>query len=200
LSTNVQIPNHQSSTAGPALATHRVRLRPVRDADLPFLYGLMTAPEAGARVRFAGATPSPAQVASSLWEDVLAQFIIATAAGQAIGLFVISSPNFRDGYAYFSVLGMPGATGRGTVAEGGMLGVHYAFSTWPFRKLYMEASETSYGAFGSGLGRLFAEEGRLRNHAYFDGRYQDLRILAVYRETWARLAPRYLRSNGHDAS
>jgi RimJ/RimL family protein N-acetyltransferase len=177
------------------MSTLRVRLRPVRDADLQFLYGLMTAPESGARVRFAGATPSPAQVASTLWEDVLAQFIIETVSGQVIGLFVISSPNFRDGFAYFSVLGLPGAIGRGRVAEGGLLGVHYAFSTWPFRKLYMEASETSYGAFESGLGRFFAEEGRLRQHAYFDGRYQDLRILAVYRETWVRLAPRYLKQS-----
>ena len=196
MSPDVQLADHQPATSGPQLTMRRVRLRPVRDADLPFLYGLMTAPESGARVRFAGATPSPAQVAASLWEDVLAQFIIETTTGRALGLFVLSSPNFRDGYAYLSVLGMPGATGRGSVAIGGMLGVHYAFSTWPFRKFYMEASETSYAAFGSGLGRLFAEEGRLRNHAYFDGRYQDLRILAVYRETWARLAPRYLKSNG----
>lgn len=193
MSTDTRVPQSVAGPPGTPLATRRVRLRPVRDADLPFLYALMTAPESGARVRFAGATPSPSQVAATLWEDVLAQFVIESASGEAIGLFVVSSPNFRDGYAYFSVLGRPDMLGRGRVAEGGMLGVHYAFSTWPFRKLYMESSETSYAAFGSGLGRFFAEEGRLRQHAYFDGRYQDLRILAVYRETWAALAPRYLK-------
>ena len=46
--------------------TTRVRLRPISDRDRVFLYELMTAPDAGGRVRFGGATPSPDKVATSL--------------------------------------------------------------------------------------------------------------------------------------
>ena len=43
----------------------------------------------------------------------------------------------------------------------------------------------SYRAFKSGLGRFFVEEGRLKEHSFWNGRFMDLLILAVYRETWA---------------
>jgi hypothetical protein len=120
-----------------------VRLRTIRDEDFPFLYGLMTSPHSGGRVRFAGATPSPDAVASSLWDSVLAQFVVeGIASGQRLGVVAITSANFRDGYAYLSALGSPGVLGVGIIAEGAILGANYAFATWPFRKLYMEAVST----------------------------------------------------------
>ena len=121
------------------------------------------------------------------WEGVLAQFIIEGAGTRKpLGLVAVTSPNFRDGFAYVSALGPPESQGLGLIAEGVLLGFHYAFSTWPFRKIYMEATEESYRAFKSGLGRFFVEEGRLKQHAFWNGRFMDLLILAVYRETWAR--------------
>jgi RimJ/RimL family protein N-acetyltransferase len=175
-----------SPSAAPAvLRTRRVRLRPIAEQDLVFLYGLMTSPHAGGRVRYAGATPSPEKVTASLWESVLAQFIIeGTGARALLGVVAITSPNFRDGYAYLSAIGTPEAQGSGLIAEGALLGYNYGFTTWPFRKIYMEATEDSYAAFRSGLGRYFREEGRLRQHAFWNGRYVDVLILAVYRQTW----------------
>jgi RimJ/RimL family protein N-acetyltransferase len=185
----------------PRMNTSRVRLRPIAERDRSFLYELMTAPDAGGRVRFGGATPSPDKVASSLWESVLAQFLIESAtAEEPLGLLAITSPNFREGFAYISALGMAEAQGTGLIAEGVLLGFHYAFSTWPFRKIYMEAGEDSYDAFQSGLGQFFVEEGRLRQHMYWNTRWRDVFILAVYRETWERLVPQMLgriaRSSG----
>lgn len=157
----------------------------------------MTSPEAGGRVRFGGGTVSPDKLAASLWEGVLAQFVVEGLQSQEpLGLVAITSPNFRDGFAYVSALGTTAAQGSGLVLEGVLLGFHYAFSTWPFRKIYMEATEGSFQAFKSGLGDLFAEEGRLRAHTFWNGRYLDLVILAVYRDTWARCAPGYLRRLG----
>jgi RimJ/RimL family protein N-acetyltransferase len=174
----------------PLMSTARVRLRHIDERDRVFLYDLMTSPEAGGRVRFGGATPSPDKVASSLWESVLAQFVIESVpAGEPLGLLAITSPNFRDGFAYVSALGVPAVQGTGLIAEGVLLGFHYAFSTWPFRKIYMETGEDSYDNFRSGLGEFFAEEGRLRQHVFWNGRWRDVFILAVYRDTWTRLAP-----------
>ena len=174
----------------PRMSTARVRLRPIDERDRVFLYDLMTSPEAGGRVRFGGATPSPDKVASSLWESVLAQFVIeGVPSAEPLGLLAITSPNFRDGFAYVSALGVPAVQGTGVIAEGVLLGFHYAFSTWPFRKIYMETGEDSYDSFRSGLGEFFAEEGRLRQHVFWNGRWRDVFILAVYRDTWTRLAP-----------
>lgn len=172
------------------LRSHRVRLRTIADGDSGFLYELMSSPHAGGRVRFAGATPSPEQIASTLWDNVLAQFIVESATShEPLGLVAITSPNFRDGWAYLSAVGTPAAQGSGLVAEGVMLAFDHAFRSWPFRKIYMEVSETSYPAFRSGLGRFFVEEGLLREHAFWDGRYTDLHILSVPRSTWAAQAP-----------
>ena len=172
------------------LRARRVRLRPLADADSAFLYELMSSPAAGGRVRFAGATPSPDQIAATLWDSVLAQFVVeSTSSGDPLGLVALTSPNFRDGWCYLSAVGLPSAQGSGLVAEGVLLGFDHAFRTWPFRKIYMEVSGTSYPAFRSGLGRFFVEEGRLTRHAFWDGEYVDLHILAVARETWAELAP-----------
>ena len=172
------------------LRSHRVRLRTITDADSTFLYELMSSPQAGGRVRFAGATPSPEQIAATLWDNVLAQFVVeSVSARRPLGLVAITSPNFRDGWAYLSAVGTPDAQGSGLVAEGVLLAFDHAFRSWPFRKIYMEVSETSYPAFRSGLGKFFVEEGLLREHAFWDGRYTDLHILSVPRATWLEKAP-----------
>jgi RimJ/RimL family protein N-acetyltransferase len=172
------------------MSSRRVRLRPLMEKDSAFVYQLMISERSGGRVRFGGAVPSPEKVAATLWESVLAQFVIdSSGSGEPVGLVAITSPNFRDGFAYLSALGSDTALGHGMVAEGVFLAFNYAFLTWPFRKIYMEASEESYKAFYSGLGRLFTEEGRLKQHTFWNGRYMDLAIFAVYRETWARLSP-----------
>jgi RimJ/RimL family protein N-acetyltransferase len=187
--------HHEPRTSDSALSmcSRRVRLRPLMKRDSEFVYQLMISQRSGGRVRFGGATPSPEKVAGSLWESVLAQFLIeGCSSGEPLGLVAITSPNFRDGFAYLSALGTDTAQGHGMIAEGAFLAFHYAFMTWPFRKIYMEASEESYTAFYSGLDRFFTEEGRLKQHTFWNGRYMDLAILAVYRQTWERLSREYL--------
>lgn len=166
-------------------------MRPIGEQDRRFVYDLMVAPEAGGRVRFGGATPSPEKVAASLWDSVLAQFVVETRGdGRPLGLVAITSPDFRNGFAYVAALARPETQGSGLVAEAALLMVNYGFQTWPLRKLYMEATEDSLRAFGGGAEGLFREEGRLVDHVFWNGRYVDMVILAVYRETWSGLAPR----------
>lgn len=175
------------------MTSRRVRLRPIAERDRAFLYELMTSPDSGGRVRFGGATPSPEKVAATLWDSVLAQFVIeGVDSSEPLGLVAITSANFRDGVAYVSALGLPVAQGRGLIAEGALLAFHYAFLTWPLRKIYMETTEDSLRRFESGLGPFFAEEGRLREHTFWNGRYIDVVIVAVYRSTWEQKAGAYL--------
>jgi hypothetical protein len=135
-------PGQHRHPAHPPLNSHRVRLRPIAERDRGFLYELMCAPDAGGRVRYGGATPSPEQVAASLWENVLAQFVVEGAeSATPIGLVAVTTPMFRDGHAYLSAVGTPRAQGSGLVLEAVLLLCNYAFSTWPLRKLYLEATE-----------------------------------------------------------
>jgi RimJ/RimL family protein N-acetyltransferase len=57
----------------------------------------------------------------------------------------------------------------------------------------MEASEVSYQFFKSATARYFVEEGRLKDHFFWNGEYVDLIILAMYRETWQQYASPILR-------
>jgi RimJ/RimL family protein N-acetyltransferase len=173
------------------LSTKHVRLRTIAERDSAFIYQLMISDRSGGRVRFGGATPSPEQVSASLWESVLAQFVIeGVASGRPLGLTAITTPNFRDGFAYFSVLGSDEAQGHGMVVEGAFLTLQYVFATWPFRKIYMEATEESFQAFYSGLDRFFIEEGCLKQHTFWNGRYMDMAIFAIYRDDWNRYSPK----------
>lgn len=180
--------------ATPPLASRRVQLRPIHEHDAHFIYELMSSPAAGGRVRFGGSTPSPDKVAATLWDSVLAQFIVTRRpSGQQIGLVAITSPDFRNGFAYVSAVGEAQWQGSGLIVEAAFLAFHYAFNTWPFRKIYMEATDDSFQAFKGGAGELFQEEGRLLDHVFWNGRYVDMVIVAVYRETWERLVPRFTR-------
>jgi len=184
-------PRAGADAVPPLMASRRVRLRPIHEKDRGFLYQLMTSPEAGGRVRFGGSTPSPEKVIASLWDSVLAQFIVESAgSGRQVGLVAVTSPDFRNGFAYVSALATPDTQGSGLLAEAALLAFHYAFNTWPFRKIYMEATDDSFQAFKGGLDGLFSEEGRLADHVFWGGRYVDMVIVAVYRRTWERLKPR----------
>ena len=178
--------------ATPLLGTRHVRIRPITERDSAFIYQLMISDRSGGRVRFGGATPSPQQVSASLWDSVLAQFLVeGVHSCRPLGLTAITTPNFRDGFAYFSALGSDDAQGHGMMSEGVFLTLGYAFTTWPFRKIYMEATEESYKAFYSGLDRFFAEEGRLKQHTFWNGRYMDLAVLAIYRDKWDLFSPEF---------
>jgi RimJ/RimL family protein N-acetyltransferase len=174
----------------PLPGTRHVRIRTITERDSGFIYQLMTSDRSGGRVRFGGATPSPQQVSSSLWESVLAQFVVeGVQSGRPLGLTAITTPNFRDGFAYFSALASDDAQGHGLMFEGVFLTFEYAFATWPFRKIYLEATEESYKTFYSGLDRFFTEEGRLKQHTFWNGRYMDLAVFAVYRDKWELFSP-----------
>ena len=68
--------------------------------------------------------------------------------------------------------------------EGVALLVSYLFETFDLRKVYAETLESNFAQFALGEGHIFDVEGRLREHEYVHGRYQDLVLLAVFRDSW----------------
>lgn len=175
----------------------RVGLRPLATRDYEFVYDLYTEPAIASRInRFGGSVPSPDQVMARLWENVLSQSVIVGASsGRRIGLAVVASPDFRNRFAYFSVLSSPEAFGTGLALEGAALAIDSAFDTWDFRKIYCEVAEMNVAQFAR-IGRYMQLEARFRHHAFANDMYQDVFVHAIYREQWrALVTPRLRRAS-----
>lgn len=166
----------------PVLYGRRVALRPVVPADYEFLFTLSTSPEITYRWRTRGHTPSPENFQSMLWDGVLCQFIIERATdGEPLGLITAYNADFRNQTAYLAVLAKERPGNPLWTLDALILFLNYLFLTWNFRKIYAETSELSSWTFASGAGRYFQVEGTLREHEYYDGRYWDAYLLAIWR-------------------
>jgi RimJ/RimL family protein N-acetyltransferase len=173
-----------ASLTAPRLRGHTVQIRPVEARDYDFLFRLYTGGEHLVRYRLRGVTPSADSFVRFLWEQVLAQFIVETREGRPVGLVSSFEADFRHRYVRIAACSTPEFEATGLVLEGVALLVSYLFATFDFRKIYAESLEANYTQFALGEGRLFEVEGRLKEHEYVDGRYQDFVLMAIYREAW----------------
>ena len=141
--------------------------------------------ELAVRWRFRGSTPGPEQWVQSLWQSVLAQYIVVPLSEPSpAGLVIIYQANFQDGYAYLAAESFSGASPSPVMMFGAALFIDYVFRTWNFHKLYLEVAEYNLPQFRAGIGRMFELEGRFREHLWYDGRRWDQVHLALYRDTW----------------
>jgi RimJ/RimL family protein N-acetyltransferase len=173
-----------ASLAAPRLGGHTVTIRPVEARDFDFLFRLFTTGDHLVRYRLRGVTPSPDAFVRFLWEQTLAQFIVETPEGRPVGVVSSYEPDFRNRYVYVAACSTAEFETTGLVLEGMALLVSYLFATFDFRKVYAESLEANFAQFAFGEGRLFEVEGRMKEHEYINGRYQDFVLLAIYRDAW----------------
>jgi RimJ/RimL family protein N-acetyltransferase len=161
--------------------------------DIDFMYQLATGERSGFRWTQRGSTPGPGEFAQVAWNGMLVQFIVEDRrSGERIGLANAYRPDFRHGFVSIGFILAPDARALGWPLEGVALLVDYLFRLWAFRKLYFEALEFNATDFESAIGRYVVEEGRLRMHEYYDGRYWDVCVLALYREAWNSARTRFV--------
>ena len=165
-----------------AVTGRSVRLVPVSPDDVPSLYALCVSGSNLSAWRYRGATVSPTVFASTLWNDVLTQFMIVSPDGQILGLVVAYGAESH--HAKVAVTLTEEAHGAGIAWEGPILFVDFLFDHWPFRKLYVETTQTTFDERLRSLTRFMRVEGVLREHEFVNGEYEDQRILALYREDW----------------
>ncbi|MEL7210905.1 MAG: GNAT family protein, partial [Actinomycetota bacterium] len=157
----------------------------VQASDTDFLFALEVGSELAPFYRMRGATPSPAQYSTQLWNDVLSQFMICDREqGHRLGVVACYGANFRHQHARVAGAIAPQLFGTAWPLEAFYLFLDYLFSVFGFRKLYGEVLEFNLTAFRSIIGKIAHEEGRLRDHEYFDDQYWDLVFLAIYRDEW----------------
>jgi RimJ/RimL family protein N-acetyltransferase len=177
----------------PSLVGRRITLLPVVPDHYQFLYELATSEEIGFRWRYGGQIPQYETFVQQMWSGVLTQFLITqTESGRGLGLTVAYNADLRNGHAYIAAVIDPREAVPGGGVEANALFLDYLFATWNFRKLYAEVLEFNLVQFSSGLGNAFREEGVLRAHHYYAGRFWDQHLVAYYRETWETEGTRIL--------
>jgi hypothetical protein len=177
----------------PSLRGRHVFLRPVTPDDYRFLRAAELGGELAIRWRLRGASASPEQWAQNLWQSVLTQYlVVGSREPTPLGLVAVYQPNHRDGYAFLAAERFGPPRPVPAMMFGVALFIEHVFRCWDFHKLYLEVPEYNVSQLASGVGRLFALEGRLREHLWYDGRRWDQIVLALYRETWARESRRLL--------
>lgn len=168
----------------------RVRLTPLSGIHHSDAYELFTTGDHLTRFRLRGATPSPEAFLRVLWDRVLAQFAVLDGR-RFVGVVSAYEADLRNRHAHVAVVVRPDAP-VGAGVEGLALLVDHLFDEFDLRKVYAEVLEPNAAAFGSGVGSVFAVEGRLRAHEYLGRAYHDMLVLAVTAEEWEVHATRLL--------
>jgi RimJ/RimL family protein N-acetyltransferase len=180
------------------------KLRPLAPPDHQALYAIAIDDGINFRWRFRGIVPNFDQFVQSLHQnDLLAQFVVCgLRTPQPVGMVVAYGADPRNSFAHVGAIVAPKYGGRGIGAEAVVLFMQYLFQNWPFRKLYFDVVEFNLAQFAS-ISKVGNEEGRLKEHTYFDGRYWDNVILAVHRDQfahWVRKRGRLVDANLTDGA
>jgi hypothetical protein len=159
-----------------------VELTEVGPRNYEFLYKLGISEGSGHRWRFLGTVPNPIQFGETAWAGVLSQFIVRERSQHVeVGAVAAYNADLHHGHcaAAIAVIASAENTGIGYIA--GELFLDYLFRTYDLRKIYFELPEFNVPSIRSLIGNLFQEEGRLREHIYYDRRHWDRCIYAIYR-------------------
>lgn len=162
-------------------------LVPLNPNHHAMLYELGFRDQNNFRWRYRGSMPTYATFEQNLFAGVLCQFAICPndRADTFAGLVVAYNANPQDNFCYLAVM-TDKRFGAGSV-EAVALFLRYLFRYWPIRKVYVEALEFNLPQYASAIRLgLFKEEARFKNHAFFNGRYWDLFVYAIYREAAAK--------------
>jgi hypothetical protein len=112
--------------------------------------------------------------------------VIRRTSQERLGILACYDLDLRNGFAYFGGAKFDRGSRSPDFIEGSVLFIEYVFACWPLRKLYLQVAEYNLDQIGSGVGRLLNEEGRLREHRFFAGRYWDEVMLSIDRAAWER--------------
>lgn len=176
-------PRQSGSPLAPVLESPTLRLTPIADDDVNFLYTLSVGPETSFRWRYRGAPPSIDRFVADLWSQVLVQYVVRRIVdGRQVGHVVAYGAEPSRRHAYVAAAFLPEYTGTGMAAQIVATFVRYLFHTFPMAKLYLEVPGFNWPQMSSGEGGLFRVEGILRDHDYYAGRMWDKYLCAIYRD------------------
>ena len=169
----------------PDWATRRVRLRSFDDSDVPFYVELAGSIDSGRRYRAPGALLHPSAREHFIYDGVLSHVVgVGRDTGRRLGVVTLSSADLRSGTTFLDA--NPPVTMRllGLPVEVTMLGIQYSRDMATPEDLHASAG-IQLGLDSTRFPRYFRREGILTDHAYLDGEYWDVHMLATTRDLWA---------------
>ncbi len=182
---SVRTESRPGAAGSESASEESLRLIPFPPEAARFLYELSVSDEVGFRWRFRGGVPSFADFERGLSQGVLIHFLAVAPAGEdsdrPIGYVVAYNPDLANGFTYAASLFVPEVMGTGIPAQANKIFFRRIFATWNIRKIYLEIPAFNFDLLRSGAGRLFEIEGTLREHDFWDGKFWDKYIVAIYR-------------------
>jgi RimJ/RimL family protein N-acetyltransferase len=173
------------------LEGERVRLRALERDDLPTLWAFNN--DLSVELAGGGDPPMPQALDRLVaeWEQKIASggrdgtsFAIE-ADGEMIGHCALFNENHTARTGELGItIGDEAYWGRGYGRECVQLLLEYAFRHHNFRKVWLNVHAQNQRAVRSYSSCGFVEEGRLREHVWSDGAYDDLLMLGVLRDEW----------------
>ena len=177
----------------PVYAGQFVTLRTVARSDYPAFLRWRTS-AGGRQARSSRPTPPAAAAFEAEMEAMLTQSIVLLAAdaasGAPIGFVQAYNVNPADGWCMVRAHFEQAQRGRQPGTEAWFALIDYLLGGFGLQKIYVDLPGFSSDVLEATVAGLFAEEGRFREHTFFDGRYWDVVRLAVYREAWPELRER----------
>jgi RimJ/RimL family protein N-acetyltransferase len=187
---------------GPALLNgRRLRLRPITPQDYAFVHEVNVSQDVAYRWRHSGAFPPYEAVVQWLHREYNPQFVVSRRdTDERVGWVLSYSVDLANGTTYIGIMMTPEYIGSGLGLEAAVLFINYLFASWNLRKIYSEAPDFTMEAMAGGLGRFFKEEGVLKAHRYYQGRFWDEHILAIYRDDWEQVISQFFPQDEHERS
>lgn len=169
--------------APPVIGTY-VRLRPVDTADYGALYWMEQDPAVAPRFRHKPYTVRPELYGDALWDDVTCLFAVDSIEdGSLIGMVSVFAAQAQGAHARMSMVVRPDLVEESWPLEMAELLLDHVFTVFPFRKIYAEVVAPALELYRRS-NVLFGVEGRLVEHVWCEGAWEDLVVLAVHRTAW----------------
>jgi RimJ/RimL family protein N-acetyltransferase len=112
-------------------------------------------------------------------------FFVIEVDGVVVGGCGLHHINRRDGCSQFGIgIYDPDYVGKGYGRDAIATLLRWAFRVQNFRRIWLETLAVNERAIRSYRALGFKEEGRLREHSFFDGRYVDLIQMGMLRSEW----------------
>lgn len=170
------------------LTGDRVVLRPTRPEDYPTLY------------EWRVDVPTWTEMSSSpVWPLTLADFgefydrmvrgkeaaeFAIDVDGELVGRCGMFGVDELSRHAEVGISFGPGHRGKGYGRDAIRVLLRYGFAHRNLHRVWLETTATNVAAVRAYTAAGFVEEGRLREHAWVDGRYVDVVRMAVLRRDW----------------
>jgi len=181
------------SAGSPAIKGRKVVLRPVEEADAALIHRWVNHPEIWHYMDY----ETPASL-----EDVLEDIERSRSQGFPFTIVVDDRPIGRIGLnqlrrrdricSMYMFIGEPAFWGKGYAQDAVMALLDYAFDRWDLHQVELWTLGDNDRALGAYKRCGFAQEARLRDRSWKDGRWVDHVVMSVNREEFSRVRQGWL--------